>query len=138
MSDLRFQLVAATGSLLLLLTALMSYPFLRQQTLVLATEIGMAGVAAMALMTSIEMEKNETLSRIHGTPPGKVGWNRALVVKIGLFVVVPLLGALAADVPAIGRSLVGLALAGLQLLQQGARSFPAEARVPDPRNYSLM
>lgn len=138
MSDLRFQLVAATGSLLLLLTALMSYPFLRQQTLVLATEIGMAGVAAMALMTSIEMEKNETLSRIHGTPPGKVGWNRALVVKIGLFVVVPLFGALAADVPAIGRSLVGLALAGLQLLQQGARSFPAEARVPDPRNYSLM
>jgi hypothetical protein len=114
---LRRALTMCTGSLLLLLAAVGSYPFERRPSLLHVVAAAVLVTAGVALGLFLEMERNEVLSRIHRTTPGEVDWSSPLVLKIVLYAGVPLLGVAAASFPTIGREAFGWVTPLLQLLQ---------------------
>ncbi len=114
---LRHALTITTGGLLLLLAAMMSYPFEHQSSIlrvVAAAELVTVGVA---LALFVQMERDEVLSRILRTNPGEINWSSPLLLKVVLFAVVPLSGVAAASFPAIGRGLFGWVVPLLRLMQ---------------------
>lgn len=117
LARLRRLLIIAMGAMLLLLAMVISYPFEGRTTLLWVVEAGIVVSVGVATMAFVEMERNEVLSRIQGTPPGSVSWNRPFLVKIVVFAVVPLFTVVAADVPAIGQVLFGWIVPLLSLMQ---------------------
>jgi hypothetical protein len=114
---LRRLLTIATGAMILLLAMVVSYPFERRTTLLWVVEAGIIVSVGVAMGVFVEMERNEVLSRIHGTRPGTISWNRTFLIKVVIFAVVPLFTMVAADVPAIGKVLFGWIVPLLSLLQ---------------------
>lgn len=117
MSQLRYRLTLATCALLLLLLTVLTYPFERQYSLMWMTEACMMAVVATAVVAFVQMETSEVLSRIQRTKPGELSFERPFVIKLVLFVLVPVFSVVAANVPAIGQPLFGWVVPLLQLMQ---------------------
>ncbi len=88
------------GGLSLLLAMVASCPFERQTFVVRVMTAAAVLAVCVAIGVFTEMERNEVLSCIHGTTPGAI--SSPLLLRLVLFVVLPLLGAAAANFPALG------------------------------------
>ena len=82
-------------SSLSLLFAITSYPFPEQPRVMTILGLGIAGLLVMILRVVIGSSRDEVISRVGDTTPGKVTWDAALFGHVGAFIV-PLVGVLAA------------------------------------------
>ncbi len=86
-------------SLVVTLALLDSYPFQPQGEVKLVyTFVIMAAVAAL-LYVMVSMNRNEVLSHVADTDPGRVSWSWGFAMNVGLVTVVPLLGLAGSRVP---------------------------------------
>lgn len=98
---LRNTLVFFTGALLLMLAALVTYPFQPQHFLSLLLWTFVLGTVGVTVMVFIQMNRNETLSRLARTEPGQVSFDRRFVSQIVIYGILPLLSLLAAQFPEV-------------------------------------
>jgi hypothetical protein len=85
--------------LLVTVALLDSYPFQPQVEVKLVyTFVIMAAVAAL-LYVMVSMNRNEVLSNIADTDPGRVTWSWGFALNVGLVTVVPLLSLAGTRVP---------------------------------------
>ncbi|MSR62153.1 MAG: hypothetical protein EXS08_06890 [Planctomycetes bacterium] len=87
---------------LILTTALLScYPFHPQGVFRLAFLFLLVGTCGSLLFVIMQMNRNSVLSRITGTDPGQLTWDRTLVTNLLLFGVLPLATLASSQVPAV-------------------------------------
>ncbi|HEY7769978.1 hypothetical protein [Longimicrobium sp.] len=85
---------------LLLSTALISsYPFEPQRTAKLVLALVLVGTVGTLLYVMTDMNRDEVLSRIAKTDPGRVTWDGAYLANISLIAVVPVLTLISSEVP---------------------------------------
>jgi hypothetical protein len=106
----RYFLYALTGSSLLLLGAIASYPFEPHRTLMTCIWVLVSSVALTCLWVFVQLDRDRLLSAIGGdaTSAGKVTWNRGLAYRIAVWVILPLLGLMAAQYPAVANQVFTL------------------------------
>jgi len=98
---LRNGMIFFTGALLLMLAAMVIYPFQPQHFLgLLLWALMLAGIA-LTVLVFVQMSRDETLSRIAKTEPGKVSFDRRFVSQLIVYGVLPLLSLLAAQFPEV-------------------------------------
>jgi hypothetical protein len=88
---LRNALLFLVASLLLLLTALNSYPFEPVQWATVLVWLLFLGVIGLATQAMFQMNRNTVLSRLTGTDPGKINWDLGFVKQLALYVLLPLI-----------------------------------------------
>lgn len=85
---------------LLVTTALISsYPFQPQSTVKLVFGAVLIGTVGALLYVMVMMNRNEVLSHIADTDPGRVSWDWSFALNVGLVAVVPLLTLVSSEVP---------------------------------------
>jgi len=93
-----------TAALLPALWATNFYP-LRQNRFLLMLVLGVTAFAmSVATFVFVQMNRNYVLSRLAGTAPGKVTWDRSFVTSILVHVAIPVLALLAVKFPELGRA----------------------------------
>ena len=91
---------------LLLATVLFStYPFLPQALVRLVFFFLLLATAGSILFVNAQMNRNELLSRIAHTEPGKLTWDTTFVINLITFGVVPLLTVLSSALPGLRSAL---------------------------------
>ena len=65
--------------------------------------VGASIVTLFVVMSSLAQD--EILSRINGSPPGKLSWNGASILNVAVFMALPVIALLGTEVPAVGRTL---------------------------------
>jgi len=90
-----------TGSTLLLLFAVTSYPFEPYRMLLTFSWLVVLSVVALSIWVFVELDRNTLMSHVSGTRPGEVTLNWALFVRVLSFGAVPLLSVAAAQYPQI-------------------------------------
>ncbi len=101
-AHLRNLLGSVLVSLLLLLLAVTSYPFEPQKLLLTVLCMAIIAVVVFTVYVFVQVERDEILSRVAGTEPNRVTFNRSLVGSLFLYAALPL-GALMATVfPPLG------------------------------------
>ncbi len=90
-----------TGSTLLLLFAVTSYPFEPYRMLLTFSWLVVLSVVALSIWVFVELDRNTLMSHVNGTRPGEVTLNWALFVRVLSFGAVPLLSVAAAQYPQI-------------------------------------
>jgi hypothetical protein len=78
-----------------LLFAITSYPFPEQSRVMTVIGFAIAAIVVMILRVALGSNRNEVISKLDGTTPGRITWNSTLFSSIGAYVV-PLLGLLTA------------------------------------------
>ena len=63
------------------------------------------GTVGSLIYVSLEMNREELLSRVIGTDPGKVNWSIGFIVNLTLIGVVPILLAVSSQFPAVRSAL---------------------------------
>jgi hypothetical protein len=87
---------------LLLTTALLScYPFHPQGLFKLVFLVVAVATVATLVLVIAQVNRNPLLSRISGTEPGKVTWDRTFVMNVVGFGIVPLLTLVGSEFPAV-------------------------------------
>lgn len=87
---------------LLLTTAMLSsYPFNPQSRAKLALVFVLIGAVGSLVYVMAQMNRNEVLSRITKTDPGRITWNRGFIVNLLLFAVIPLLALVSSEFPEV-------------------------------------
>ena len=92
-----------------LLFAITSYPFPEQSRMMMVVGLAIAALLIMILRVTLGSSRNEVISKIDGTTPGRITWNSTLFSSVGAYVV-PLLGLLTAvsfNLVDLFRSLLG-------------------------------
>ncbi|HEX6372192.1 MAG TPA: hypothetical protein VF006_24960 [Longimicrobium sp.] len=85
---------------LLLTTVLLScYPFEPQSIVKAVFALILLGTVGALLYVMTDMNRNEILSRIAKTDPGRVTWDRTFIVNAVLMGIVPLLALISSEVP---------------------------------------
>jgi hypothetical protein len=85
---------------LLLTTILLScYPFEPQSIVKAVFALILLGTVGALLYVMSDMNRNEVLSRIANTDPGRVTWDRSFIVNAVVLVIVPLLALVSSEVP---------------------------------------
>jgi hypothetical protein len=106
MRHFRLFLTLITCSALLLLLALASYTFQPRHLLMSTIWVVILSSVALALTVLVQMGQDELLSRISKTEPGKVNWlDRAFLVRVGTWAVLPILSLLAVQYPELARGI---------------------------------
>lgn len=90
---------------LLILIAVTSYAFEPKQFVSLAIWTALGGAVALTLWVFVQMDRNATLSRIGGTTPGQVTFDRAFLTNLFTYAGIPLLGIVATQFPEVGALL---------------------------------
>jgi len=90
-----------TGSTLLLLFAVTSYPFEPYRMLLTFSWLVVLSVVALSIWVFVELDRNTLMSHVSGTHPGEVTLNWAFVVRVVGFGAVPVLSVAAAQYPQI-------------------------------------
>lgn len=98
---LRNALIFFTGGILLLLAAVVTYPFQPQHFLVLVLWGLIMGSVGLAVMVFVQMNRNETLSRIAKTEPGKISFDRRFFSQVAIYGALPLLSFFATQFPEV-------------------------------------
>ena len=78
-----------------LLFAITSYPFPEQLRVMAALGLAIAAIVVMVVWVVVGSNRDEVMSRIGGSTPGKTTWDSSLFGNFATFVV-PLVGVLAA------------------------------------------
>jgi hypothetical protein len=92
--------------LVLMVTALSSFPIQPKQPLLALTWVYVATGIAVGLMIVVLMERDPILSRLSGTKPNRVTWDMDFIWKLTLYGLVPLLTLFAAQFPDVGNTLL--------------------------------
>lgn len=100
--QLRNLLFSATAGMLLVLLAFASHPFQPRSAILLGLTILVFAGVSVAYLAFVKMEKNEILSYMGGTTAGRVSVDRTFFGYVLTYVVLPLLGLVAAQFPEIG------------------------------------
>jgi len=103
--QLRNLLFFATAATLLVLTAISSYPFQPKQLLLALSWLTILSIAAVAVKVFVQMDRDELLSWLNKTTPGRVGPSWELVSRLATHVLLPVLGLAAAQFPEVARLL---------------------------------
>jgi hypothetical protein len=91
---------------LLLSTVLLScYPFPGQSLVKLAFMVVLLVTVGALLLVMVQMNRDELLSRIGGTEPGKITWDSSFVLNGMMVGVVPLLALISSEFPAVRQVL---------------------------------
>ncbi|HET9931265.1 MAG TPA: hypothetical protein VFQ35_11280 [Polyangiaceae bacterium] len=101
----QYFLYTMTSSALLLLLAIVSYPFQPQRLLLTWIWVVVGSVVLAGLFVYIELDRNALLSRIAGTTPGHLTLNGSLLFRVLGWGIVPLLGVAAAQYPDFANTL---------------------------------
>lgn len=101
----RYFLQVTTGCALLLLLALTSYAFEPYRLLLTFIWVVMLSVVVTGLGIFVSIDRNTLVSHIAGSPPDRLTWNGALLVRVVGWVVMPLLGVAAAQYPQLANLL---------------------------------
>jgi hypothetical protein len=104
-AHLRSSLIGALVSALLALVAITAYVFEPKHFVSLAGWVALALAVAITLWIFLQMDRNPTLSRIGGTTPGQVTFDRAFLSKLFTYAGIPALGLIATQFPAVGQTL---------------------------------
>jgi hypothetical protein len=97
----RYFLYTLTGCALLLLLALVSYPFEPHRLLLTCLWVIMGSVVASGFWIFIELDRSTLLSHISGTKPGELRLDGAFAVRVLTWGVLPLLSVAAAQYPEV-------------------------------------
>ena len=108
-AHLRSCLMGAIGAGLLILLAVAAYFFEPKPFVSLAVWVSLGIAVALTFWIFLQMDRNATLSRIGGTKPGEINFDKTFSLNLLLYVIVPLLGVIATQFPEIGRLLGSLA-----------------------------
>lgn len=101
----QYFLYTMTASALLLLLAVVSYPFQPQRLLLTWIWVVVGSVVLAGLFVYVELDRNALLSRIAGTTPGHLTLNGTLLFRVLGWGIVPLLGVAAAQYPDFASTL---------------------------------
>jgi len=104
-AHLRNCLIGALVSGLLALLAVNLYVFEPKHLVSLGGWVALAVAVSLTLWIFLQMDRNPTLSRIGGTTPGQVTFDRAFLSKLATYIGVPVLGLVATLFPAVGQML---------------------------------
>jgi hypothetical protein len=104
-AHLRSCLIAALSSGLLALIAVTAYAFEPKHFVSLGGWLALALAVVLTLAIFLQMDRNPTLSRIGGTPPGQVTFDTAFVTKLVTYAGIPGLGLVATQFPEVGKLL---------------------------------
>ncbi len=85
--------------LLLMLLAINYYPFQPREGLLWFNWLIILTTISLSLVVFVQMGRDRVLSLLSDTPPGQVTWNREFVLRILLYVIVPVLVLLGAQFP---------------------------------------
>lgn len=88
---------------LLLIFAVSSYPFQPQRLLMFIAVTMTMPMSAMLIIVFVQMDRDEILSRMSGSTPGKVTWDLNFFTRIVLYGVIPLASLFSTDVPGIRK-----------------------------------
>ena len=84
-----------TLSLVAMLFAITSYPFPEQLRVMTVIGLAIAALVVMILRVTLGSSRNDVISKIDGTAPGRITWDATLMSRMAAYVV-PLLGLLTA------------------------------------------
>jgi hypothetical protein len=99
--DLRLLASFLLVSLLLSVALLASYPF-QPQSIVKLAFVGLLLATVVALfLVMTQMSRDDVLSVITRTEPGKISWDTTLVLNLALFGVIPLLALVSSEFPSV-------------------------------------
>jgi hypothetical protein len=87
------------AGLLLMLLAVTSYAFQPRDQFLLFNWIVVLSFTGMVWIIFVQMDRDFVLSSLSNTVPGQVTWNRELVLRILIYVVLPILALLGAQFP---------------------------------------
>ena len=113
---LRNFLSFVTGAMLLVLLAVISYPFQPERMLMMLAWSSIGGVTILSVASFVSLERDEVLSRIAKTKPGEITWERAFIVRVLVYGALPLLGLISAEFPSVGRTLFSWVAPVLRIL----------------------
>ncbi len=97
-------LFLATGGVLLMVGFLASMPVQSRQTLVGIAWLDVFALSVAALTIFVQADRDELLSRLTGTDPGKVTWDAAFFSKLLLYIGIPLLTLFVSQFPELTDS----------------------------------
>lgn len=105
----RIFLYTAVSCAVLLLLAIASYPFEPHRTLLTCILLVMGAVVCTCMYVFVQLDRDPLLNQIAGTPDqaGHLTWNSAFLMRVVLWVVIPLLSVLAAQYPELAHDLAG-------------------------------
>jgi len=104
----RYFLWVTTSCTLLLLLALVSYPFEPYRLILTYAWVVTGSVVGVCLWVFISMDRNTLMSHIAGTSPDQVTFNTAFWLRVFAWGVVPLLSVAAAQYPGVANFLLGI------------------------------
>lgn len=84
---------------------LASYPFQPQGLVRLFYFFVVLGAVGVVLMVLIGLNRDDVLSRIEKTEPGKVTWSLRFILNVGVFAALPLMTLIASESPGISSFL---------------------------------
>ena len=96
------------AGLLLMLLAVTSYPFQPRNEFLFFNWVVILLFIATVFLIFIQMERDTVLSLLNGTQPGEVNFNRELVLKVALYLAVPLLALFGAQFPESVQQILSL------------------------------
>ena len=92
-------MTATTIAILLTLLALSSYPFSMRDTLLTIAWISVLSAVIGMFYVFFTMNRDQVLSMLAGTTPGKLTWNGTFVAQLVIYGLLPLLGLLGVQFP---------------------------------------
>jgi len=87
------------ASLFFMLVAVSSYPFQPHNLLLLFNWTVILAFAGVALLMSVQMNRDPVLSRLNGTRPGELSWDREFISRIIFYVALPIPAILGVQFP---------------------------------------
>jgi hypothetical protein len=99
-------LLFVTGAVALMMCGTLTYAFSQHQRLEALVWADILGAMSAVLYVVVSMERDEVLSRLSATTPGKISWDRDFVLKLIVYAIVPLLGLFATHFPSLGETLM--------------------------------
>lgn len=105
LASLRRLTILLVVAIVVTTAVLVSFPTpVRGQVTVLFWLLMICSLGIVVMITG-HLSQDEVLSRINGTEPDRITWNRTSMLSVVILVSLPILGLLAAEVPAVGRAL---------------------------------
>ncbi|MEP7347999.1 MAG: hypothetical protein ABI877_22210, partial [Gemmatimonadaceae bacterium] len=89
------------AALIFLVVISSTYPLQPEGILKFAVVAVLLAASGTILMVVMQMSRNDLLSVVAGTVPGKVSWDTTFVLNLGLFTIVPLLAYLSTAFPSV-------------------------------------
>jgi len=104
-AHMRNSLIGGLVTGLLAVVGVTAYVFEPKHFVSLAGWVALAIAVALTLWIFLQMDRNPTLSRIGGTTPGQVTFDRVFLTKLLTYAGIPILGLIATQFPQVGRML---------------------------------